>query len=148
MWHATYTQVNQGDSRFLMTENQINNLTPKLYFDHDLCFKYPNGSCKPILDIWRAFQWYKELFNPMNFDPWKFWKSIGTLTPKVGVHLGVCGFIPSHSPTLLGAWNVTPMLQYWHAPLQALVLVASPRLGLQQWCIPLHLHWVPPSKMD
>jgi hypothetical protein len=32
--------------------------------------------------------------------------------------------------------------------LQALVLVASPRLGLQQWCIPLHLHWVPPSKMD
>ncbi len=43
----------------------------------------------------------------MNFDPYnrllKIWESIGTPTPKVGVHLGVWGFIPSHSPTLLGA---------------------------------------------
>jgi len=49
----------------------------------------------------KNFQWYKELFNPMSFDPWntflKIWNSIGILTPKVGVHLGVCGFIPSHS---------------------------------------------------
>jgi hypothetical protein len=30
---------------------------------------YPNGSCKPILDTYipRAFQKFKELFNPMSF---------------------------------------------------------------------------------
>jgi hypothetical protein len=33
----------------------------------------------------------------------KIQESMGTPTPKVGVHLGVWGFIPSHSPTLLGA---------------------------------------------
>jgi hypothetical protein len=37
----------------------------------------------------------------MNFDPsnrsLKIWDSIRTLTPKVRVHLGVCGFIPLHS---------------------------------------------------
>jgi hypothetical protein len=40
----------------------------------------------------------------MGFDPCncslKIWESIGTPTPKVGAHLGVWGFILSHSPTL------------------------------------------------
>jgi hypothetical protein len=59
-------------------------LTLDISFGHNLCFKYPNGSWEPILDIQvpRAFQWYKDLFNPMGFDPcnWslKIWKSIGT----------------------------------------------------------------------
>jgi hypothetical protein len=70
----------------------------------------------------------------MAFDPCnrslKIWESIETLTPKVGAHLGVWGFIPSHSPTLMGAWNVIPGLHSWPAPSQALALVASPRLGL------------------
>ncbi len=43
----------------------------------------------------------------MNFDPYncllKIQESIGIPAPKVGAHLGVCGFIPSYSPTLLGA---------------------------------------------
>jgi hypothetical protein len=47
-----------------------------------------------------------ELVNPMSFDPCnhfsKIRKSIGTLTPKLGTHLGVWGFIPSHPPTLPG----------------------------------------------
>jgi hypothetical protein len=34
-------------------------------------------------------------------------ESIGTLTLKMWVHLGVWGFIPSHSFALLGAWDVT-----------------------------------------
>jgi len=89
-----------------------------------------------ILDIYipRAFQWYKELFNLMNFDlynrPLKIWESIGTLTPKLGVHLGVWGFIPSHSLALPKAWNLTPRLHFWPALSQALALVRSPRLGL------------------
>jgi len=60
------------------------------------------------LDIYvsRAFQWYKDFFNLMSFDSYnhllKIQKSIGTPTPKVGAHLGVCGFIHSHSPKLPG----------------------------------------------
>jgi hypothetical protein len=69
--HTTYTQGNQGDSRLLMVESQIANLILDLSFGHNLYLRYPNGSCEPILDIYvpRFFQWYKELFNPMNLDP-------------------------------------------------------------------------------
>jgi hypothetical protein len=42
-----------------------------------------------------------------DFDPQNCFlniqKSIETPTPKVGVCLGMCGFIPSHSPTFLRA---------------------------------------------
>jgi hypothetical protein len=137
MLQATYTQGNQGDSQLLMVGNQTINLTFGPSFGHNLCFKCLNGSCEPILDIYilKDFQWYKELFNLMGFDPWncslKVRDSIWTPTPKVGTHLGVWGFIPSHSPTLPRAWNVTPELPSWPAPLQALALVASPRLGLR-----------------
>ncbi len=123
MLHATFTQVNQGDSWLLLVWNQIGNLSFGLSFGHTLCFKYPNGSCELILDIYfaRTFQWYKELFNPMSFDhdnrPLKIQKSTGTPTPKVGVHLGMWGFIPSHSLTLLGAWNVILRLHFWLTPL-------------------------------
>jgi hypothetical protein len=83
----------------------------------------------------RAFQWYKKRFNPMGFDSCNFslkiWESTGTPTPKVGAPLGMWGFIPSHFPTLLGAWNVTPGIPSWLTPLQALALVANPRLGLR-----------------
>ncbi len=95
MWHATYMQGNYGDSWLLVVGSQIGNS-----FGHNLCCKYPNGSCKPIVEIYvsRFFQWYKELFNPMKFDLWncplKIWEPIGTPAPKVGAHLGVCGFIP------------------------------------------------------
>jgi len=71
----------------------------------------------------------------MSFDPCnrrlKIQKSIGTLTPKVGVHLGVWGFIPSHFPTLPGAWNVTPKLHSSLTPLLAFDLVMNPRLRLR-----------------
>jgi hypothetical protein len=101
MWHTTYTQVNQGNSQILIIGSQIGNLTPGLSSGHNLWFKYPNGSCKPILDIYvlRSFQRYKELFKQMNFDPCnpplKIRESIGTPTPKVRTHLEVWGFIPS-----------------------------------------------------
>jgi hypothetical protein len=40
-----------GDSWLLMGDNQIDTLTPNPFFDHNLCFKYLNGLCQPILDI-------------------------------------------------------------------------------------------------
>jgi len=116
MWHATCMQGNRCDSQLLMVGSQIADLTPGPSFGHNLCFKYPNGWCKPISNIYvtRSFQWYKEHFKPMNFDPCnrplKIRESIGTRTPKVGAHLGVWGFIPSHSLAFLRAWNVTPEL--------------------------------------
>jgi hypothetical protein len=117
MWHATFTQGNRGDSWLLVVEkSKIDNLTFDLFFGHNLCFKYSNGSCEFILDIYvlRYFQWYKELFNSMNFDacnrPLKIRESIGTPIPKMGAHLGVWGFIPSHFFTLLRIWNVIPGL--------------------------------------
>jgi len=102
MCHSTYTLLKHGDSWLLMVGNQIDTLIPDPSFSHNLCCKYSNGSCQPILDIYvlKAFQWYKEVFNLMSFDPWNYFmkiqNSIRTLTPKVGVHMGVYGFIPSH----------------------------------------------------
>ncbi len=72
-----------------MVESQTDNLTPDPSFAHNLCFRCANEQCDPILDIYtpRAFQWYKELFQPWSFDPWnrllKIWESTGTPTPKV-----------------------------------------------------------------
>jgi hypothetical protein len=89
-----------------------------------------------FLDIYilRNFQLNKKFLNPMGFDPYnhflKIQKSIGTSTPKMGAHLEVWRFIPSHSLTLSGAWNVIFRLPSWTSPLQAVVLVVSPRLRL------------------
>ncbi len=122
-----------------MVKSQIDNLTPGPSFGYNLCFKCPNGSCKPILEIYvlRAFQKYKKIFDTMNFGPYnrplKIWKSTVTPTPKVGVHLGVWGLIPSHFPTLPRAWNVTFGFHFWPAPLPALALITSPRLKLRQF---------------
>jgi hypothetical protein len=38
MWYNTYTQVNQGNSELLVVGSQIDNLTPNLFFGHNLCF--------------------------------------------------------------------------------------------------------------
>jgi hypothetical protein len=38
-------------------------------------------------------------FDPSNYSL-KIQDSIGTQTPKMAIHLGVCGLIPSHSPAL------------------------------------------------
>jgi hypothetical protein len=108
MWHATCTQGNQVNSWLLVVGSQIANLTHGLSFGHNLCFRCPNGWCKPILDIYVliAFQWYKKLFKPMGFDPCnrslKIRESSGTPIPQVGVALGVWGFILSHFHALSG----------------------------------------------
>ncbi len=71
IWHATFIQGNREDYRLLVVGSQIDNLTLGPSFSHNLCFKCPNGSCEPILDIYisRDFQWYNKIFNKMHFDP-------------------------------------------------------------------------------
>jgi hypothetical protein len=70
MLHATCTQGNWGDSWLLVVGSQFVNMIPNFSFDHNLCFRCPNGSCEPTLDIYVPinFQWYNELFNLMGFD--------------------------------------------------------------------------------
>jgi len=95
MLHATFTQGYWVDSRLLVVKNQTANLTPASSFGHNLCFRCLNGSYKPILEIYVsiAFQWYKELFKPLGFDPCNrslnIRESTGTPTPKMEVPLGV-----------------------------------------------------------
>jgi len=125
MWHVTYTYENQGDSWLLMAITCV------------LSIQMGHASPFWTFKFQDFFQWYKELFIPMGFDPCnrclKIWESIGTSTPKVEIHLGVWRFIPSHFPTLLRTWNVTPRLHSWLALSQALTLVTSSKLGLRQY---------------
>jgi hypothetical protein len=110
MWHATFMHIIHNDSWFLMVRNQIDTLTPGSFFGHNLCYKHSNGSCELTSDIYisKVFQWYKEFFNLMSFDPsnhsLKIWESIGTPTPIMEIHLGVFGLIPSHYRALPGVW--------------------------------------------
>jgi len=123
MSHTTCTKGNQGDSRLLVVNSQIVNLTPDPSFGHNLCFRCPNGWCEPILNIYIsiAFQWYKELFEPLGFDPCNrslnIQESTRTPTLKVEAPLGVWGFIPSHFPSLpgfpLGSQLCKPLLWSW-----------------------------------
>ncbi len=138
MWHVICSQVNRVDSRLFLVGSQIASLTPDPSFGHNLCFRYPNEQCKPILDIYVpiSFQWYKERHKPLNFDPsirsLKFWESIGTPSPKVGVALGVWGFTPSHFLTLPRVCDVTHGLPLGPHLCNPFALVASLKLGLRQ----------------
>jgi hypothetical protein len=126
--HATYTQGNMVDSWLSVVRSQTTNLIPDFSFGHNLCCRCPNGSCKPILDIYASidFQWYKELFKTRGFSLFnrsmKFQESTGILIPNMGVHLGVWEFIFTLSHTL-GSLS-------WPNLLQTRALVVSPRLGL------------------
>ncbi len=130
MSHATYTKGNRGDSLFLMVKNQIANLIPDLSIGHNLCFRCVNGSYEPILDIYISivFQWYKELFNPLGFDPYncslKIWESTNSKLPKWKLSWECEGSFPH---TFLHS-----QASSWLATLQAFTLVTSPRLGMRQ----------------
>jgi hypothetical protein len=143
MLQALYNQVNWVDSQLFLAESQIGSLILNPSFGHNLCFRCPNEQCKPILDIYvpRAFQWYKKHHKPLSFDPWnrslKFLESTGTPSLKVGVVLGMWGFIPSYSLTLsyTPICDVTLGLLLGMHPCDLFALVASPRLRLR------HLPW-------
>ncbi len=137
MLHVAYTQGNPVNSRLLVVKNQIVSLTPDLSFGHNLCFRCPNGRHGPILDIYAsiAFQWYKELFEAMSFDPCNYALKIQeSIWDSNSQHGSSFGSVRVHSLTLFAlprACEVAPRSPSWLATLQPLVLVTSPRLGLQ-----------------
>ncbi len=79
--HSTCTHRGWVDSQLLMVRNQTANLTLSPSFDHNLCCRCLNGSCKAIFDIYtsRPFQWCKEHLKVRCFDPCNrtlnFWES-------------------------------------------------------------------------
>jgi hypothetical protein len=124
MSHVTLTQGNWVDSWLLVVGSQTANLTPDPSFGHNLCFKCPNGSCEPILDIYVliTFQWYKELLNPLSFGPsftlwtfrsppgfqlprWKLpWECEGSF-PHTFFHSWASSFGPQPCKPLLWSWT-------------------------------------------
>jgi len=68
--HFTCTCRGRVDPRLLVVGSQIVNLTPGPSFNHNLCCKFPNGSCEAIFDIYtsRPFQQYKEHIKARCFD--------------------------------------------------------------------------------
>jgi len=137
MSHTICTHENWVDSWLLLVGSHIANLTPDPFFGHNLCFRCPNGQWKPILDIYvlRAFQWYKEFFKPLSFDPcncpMKIRESTETPTPKMELpwDVRVHSLTPSHTPRSMLCESRLPS---WPTTLQTFALVASPRLGLWQ----------------
>ncbi len=48
--HSTYTHRDHVNSWLLVVGKQTTSLTPSFSFDHNLCYKCPNGSYKAIFD--------------------------------------------------------------------------------------------------
>ncbi len=84
--HSTCKHRDQVDFWLLVVGSQTASLTPDPFFNHNLCYKCPNGSCEAILNIYtsRPFQRYKEHLKARCFDPCdrplNFWES--RRTPK------------------------------------------------------------------
>jgi hypothetical protein len=117
----------------LMVGSQTASLTPGLSFDHNLCFKCPNGSCEPILNIYVSinFQWCKQFFELMGFDPsnraLKIWESIWESNSHNGSSLGS---VKVHSLTLFAPFAL-PRTYMW-CDFRASLLtcnLASPCIG-------------------
>jgi hypothetical protein len=70
VFHSICTHRDRVDSRLFVVGSQIASLTPDPSFDHNLCCKCANGSCKAIFDIYtsRPFQQYKEHLKARCFD--------------------------------------------------------------------------------
>jgi hypothetical protein len=109
MGHATCTKGNWGDSRLLVVGSQIVSLTFNPSFGHSLWFKYPNGSCEPILNIYipRTFQWYN-FFSSIQWvliPPiilWRFGNPLSFWLPKWKLIWECEGSFPH---TLLHSWE-------------------------------------------
>jgi hypothetical protein len=133
MLYVACTPGNQLNSWLLLVRSQIVSLIPGLSFNHNLYFRCPNGSCKPILNIYIliSFQWYKKLFKPMGFDPYnctlKIWESIWESNSHNGSSLES---VKVHSLTLFAlpkTCDVTPRPPSWPTTLQPPCLGREPK---------------------
>jgi len=122
MVHTTCTQGNEGNSRLLVVGIKLPIWFPTLHLAITYVLNTQMGHASPFYTsmFHELFNDVKNFFNSMSFDPCnrplKIRDSIGCLLglqlPKCELTWELWGFIPSHSPTLLGAWNVTPRLTF------------------------------------
>jgi hypothetical protein len=109
--HSTCTHRDRVDSWLLVVGSQTASLTLGFSFDHNLCCRYPNGSCEAILDIYtsRPFQRYKEqrCFDPCNWTL-SFWESRRTLKS----HFQECEWRP-HTSLKVGLQHLTWVIFCW-----------------------------------
>jgi len=129
-----YTQVIHGDSQLLMVGNQIDVLTLGLFFDHNLCCTYPNGSYEPILNIYflkkipmayetlqsNEFWPLKSFFEDLKI-PWDSNSQSGSPLGSVGADS--LRFFPT-----LEKVNVTHRLHSQLSPFHALCLDHEPKV--------------------
>jgi hypothetical protein len=131
--HSTCTHRGRVNSRLLVVGSQIASLTLDLSFDHNLCCKCPNGSCKAIFDICtsRPFQLYKKYVNVRCFDPCNqalnFWES--QRTPSS--HFWECEFHP-HTCLKVG-------LRHFNIPID--LICNKPKLRNSILSHSPHLQW-------
>ncbi len=137
MLHATCMQGNRGDSWLLVVGSQIANLIPGLSFGHNLCFRCPNGSCKPISNIYIPSASMIQGMSQSN----EFWplqspsKELGICWDSNSQNGSSLGSVKVHSLTLFcihESMKCDSRAQSWLAPLQTFTLVMSPRLRLRQ----------------
>jgi hypothetical protein len=127
--HFTFTHQNWVNSWLLVVGSQIVSLTLGLSFDHNLCYKCPNGSCEAILDIHtsRPFQRYKKHFNARCADPCNralsFWES--RRTPKS--HFRECEWRP-HTSLKMGLRQPTWLMFMHVKEVKALMISSLQRL--------------------
>jgi hypothetical protein len=106
-------------------------------FYHNLCYKYSNGSCDLILNIYISrsclMVWWTLQSN--EFWPLKlFSKDSRVHRDSSSQSESPLGSVWVHSFTfsyILGNVNVTFKLHFWSAPFQAFALIANPRLRLR-----------------
>jgi hypothetical protein len=81
-----YMQINPGDSQLLVVRSQISSLILDLSFGHNLCFKYPNGSCKPTSTFQKLSNGVRKSSIQWVLTPtitlWKFRSPLGLEFPK------------------------------------------------------------------
>jgi hypothetical protein len=122
LWTKEHTPIPSPSVVFtfgLIVESikELGGASPGSSFDQNLCYKYLNGSCEPILDIYvpRAFQWYNEIFNPMSFDPLPsknlkvHWDSNSQSESSLG-SAGVHSFTLSYIPESMKCYSCTSLL--------------------------------------
>ncbi len=75
-----------------------------LFFDHNLCFKYSSGSCKPILDIYilRVFNNIKKFLIQWILTPKYLFEDLEFHRDSNFQNGNPLGNVWVHSPTLLG----------------------------------------------
>jgi len=121
--HSQFGGRKEVDSWLLVVGSQSASLTPGLSFAHNLGYRYPNGQCEAIFDIYasRPFQWHQENLNSRCFGPccrtlniresrrtpnpqlWECWASPPHLA-KVGLRHHA--WWSMEDPMLSGPWNV------------------------------------------